>query len=744
LSYGSEGRNLEDSLVYCSKMGYVNLLSGCACAIVFFYLFSLDALKAKKRKAYWFPGRFLVLSALTLQFINFVNYSPVNVTSVVGNIPHKDVENFLKLQLVIDSGRLVICVFIAYLLPGLVSSRFRRVWIDIGALALNVLVHMYSEISLIVYVYNNFSISVYVWFKVYSAILVIAIILLVLLSICAILAGKTIRVMMNAKVPPLLECCSSSSRKCGNIGDHVLRCWIVVRCSQPEYIMARSVLSSFASLLVTVCFIVFSVKWGCVFHYDFMELNLLQETTFLLQFFFVLIGWIGVSVRWLTAVAYFPIDGGRLFQVEDFWTRSIIDMKYGQLNGPYSLLLSIVSLLQKIIVLISKASCFLSGIILRHSLTILKKIMWPSGLNTSTGDVLNEDYRDYEDLLQTIRMPGEIKEKLWTANESAFKSTKNQMEEGRKSTEELSRIINDPAADEDEETRQEEKNYLKHVGKKSWKMEAVALIHFMLSLDDNSNSDDVDFATKACSQAWALMDFVETSDTEVNLVSLRADHEFRTVKKWINSTQSERLRIRKGLQRNLSSRTSNAKSPGSQYDPQDSMDWITAYANFWLRKTEQVIARSPDNAIGNLRSLLRNVIADCWAEAQTLIIENCNKWAVDGKEEGIYHAAFIAGIAMSLVSLQGNNAVPPSNNAVPPSQGNNAVPPSNNAVPPSQGNNAVPPSQGNNAVPPAAAELEGNNASVGKADGKENDSSGKAEVAHTIVDVEEGNIVSGG
>lgn len=76
-------------------------------------------------------------------------------------------------------------------------------------------------------------------------------------------------------------------------------------------------------------------------------------------------------------------------------------------------------------------------------------------------------------------------------------------------------------------------------------MEAVSLIHFMLSLYNDNNLGVVDEAMKACSEAWPLMDFVETSDTEVNLISLATNKEFYTLEhKWkkMKSAKSERLR----------------------------------------------------------------------------------------------------------------------------------------------------------------------------------------------------------
>jgi hypothetical protein len=68
---------------------------------------------------------------------------------------------------------------------------------------------------------------------------------------------------MSQKVPlALSSCCSSAEdRLCENIEDHVLKAWIVVRASQPDYIMARSVFSAFAGVVVTVCLVLLVVKW---------------------------------------------------------------------------------------------------------------------------------------------------------------------------------------------------------------------------------------------------------------------------------------------------------------------------------------------------------------------------------------------------------------------------------------------------------------------------------------------------
>lgn len=95
-----------------------------------------------------------------------------------------------------------------------------------------------------------------------SANLFIVIISLVSLLRCVVLASKSIHNMISLNIPLALSCCynfgEGQKPQCCSIGDHVLKCWISVRASQPEHIMVGSVFSSFVGLVVTGC-IVFQV-----------------------------------------------------------------------------------------------------------------------------------------------------------------------------------------------------------------------------------------------------------------------------------------------------------------------------------------------------------------------------------------------------------------------------------------------------------------------------------------------------
>lgn len=75
-----------------------------------------------------------------------------------------------------------------------------------------------------------------------------------------------------------------------------------------------------------------------------------------------------------------------------------------------------------------------------------------------------------------------------------------------------------------------------YFGKKSWKMRAISLICFIIYLYDGTNSDVVNGAFEAFSQAWGFMDIFDSSnpdpeDYKTNLVIVAADKEFDTIGK---------------------------------------------------------------------------------------------------------------------------------------------------------------------------------------------------------------------
>jgi len=117
-------------------------LASCVSAVIFISLLSLDVWKGLQKKSSWIPGQALVLSALIIQLFIFIDYLDASINS--SNLILKYIQSILlvKEQLFIDNRRVMMCVFIAYLFPRMVTPGLRTVWGDIGALTLSVIGHM--------------------------------------------------------------------------------------------------------------------------------------------------------------------------------------------------------------------------------------------------------------------------------------------------------------------------------------------------------------------------------------------------------------------------------------------------------------------------------------------------------------------------------------------------------------------------------------------------------------------------
>lgn len=584
------------------------------------------------------------------------------------------------------------CVFVGYLLPGMVQSGWTRVWSDIGGLVLAVILHMVLELY---FVWKFKKVSPgpsdqneSYWFLASGTTLFISCVLLLVLLTCAVLAGKTIRKITSQKVPSALSCCNSHEKRgCDNIGDHVLKCWIVVRASQPDYIMARSVFSSFAGFLVTVSVLTFIVKWKCI-HLPRHDYDMVHKITVAIEFAFVLVGWIVIFFRWVIAVMYFPRNPYFLFHLEDFWTRSLVEVKEDldrHLKGRlyrlkrirertfwesvmvnfitvgrlHSLLFPMRIWLQKFMVALSKASWSLSEIVIglirpfimsRESYALLCGLPI---LPQETGH-----FSIYKDALDCIRMPGEIAYSLWIANQPAFKEAENHMkqgiERGKDNTSDLMKILTEKTWSVEGEAvalslAVDEEKYYQDFGKKSWKMRAVSLIYCMIHVCEfRTNCDVIDEAMKVYCQAWDFIDFVDSSNPEANLVSLAADKEFDTLQHiWNKKVET----LVEGKIRPLTQEMRQLSKQGTPpiIERHDSEEWMSAALKYNLYKTWKAVDANSNIAIHDLRCLFGNVIVHCIKnELDKALIENCSKWAKDGREEEIYRATFIAGKAKGM------------------------------------------------------------------------------------------------
>ena len=174
---------------------------------MFLILLLWDVCRALKRRAHWTPGLALILSTLTIQIIGLIDFWDMRYKDH-NQEKLEDVSILLtEDQLILDCRRLMMCVFIGYLFPGMVRSGWTRVWSDVGGLVLAVVLHMVLELYF-VWKFNRTKQSESFWFLVSGTTLFISSVLLLLLLSCAVLAGKTIRKIISKKVPLAVSYCS--------------------------------------------------------------------------------------------------------------------------------------------------------------------------------------------------------------------------------------------------------------------------------------------------------------------------------------------------------------------------------------------------------------------------------------------------------------------------------------------------------------------------------------------------------
>nr|ABK26474.1 unknown [Picea sitchensis] len=126
-----------------------------------------------------------------------------------------------------------------------------------------------------------------------------------MLLIHAAMIGRSIRKMLSQRIPLALSCCDPfEKRECNDVKDHAIKCWIVVRASQPDYVLARSQLTGFGGLTVTVCVVISIIKWRCVRLTDHGSVipakkRTLTQFVIVSQLAIVLIGCIIIFIRYI-------------------------------------------------------------------------------------------------------------------------------------------------------------------------------------------------------------------------------------------------------------------------------------------------------------------------------------------------------------------------------------------------------------------------------------------------------------
>lgn len=476
----------------------VQLLGLLLGALIFIALILVDIRKAVKKGSFWVPGHALVLSALTIQLMNFVEersallnralveqYS--NCTTNVANVQimNNKVQSTLLIAEDLDKtealkdilfmvhcSRVMLCVLIAFFLPGMARPGYEEKWTTIAALGFTVFLHIFSEllsvrrrlgivhlVSYFFYFSNFYQIND-VWVILYGAIISGSLVWLLELLICATIANKGIRNITLQRIPFILH--NPSAQNSWNaVEDQVFKSWIVARAFYPESIIASSVLATSAALSVAACLLLSIIGWiiqtPLTRKLDVPGFRL-KFTITIVEILFSFIGGAIICWRCLTSVVYYgrwrrkEENWRNYFRVEDYWTMQILelqktekslkrlhdddDKRANQIIGKEGestrkvprFLLQCVFRLQWFIVFFSKGFWFLAELVLTNK--FLHKVA--TKILSKHLDTVNTEFKEYEALLCNVSILSETPRSIFLTNRKSIKQAKGIMEKGYK------------------------------------------------------------------------------------------------------------------------------------------------------------------------------------------------------------------------------------------------------------------------------------------------------------------------
>lgn len=438
--------------------------------VVFFTLVGLDTCNGLKKGLHWIPGDALILSALTIQLMNWLNGESTLLKQILDSPEALNGELIKNNLFMTHCSRVMVCVLVGYLLPGMARPGYEDSWGKLTAVGLIMFLHISSELFTVhqrlghskglSLVHRSF----YFWphvneltensFIVSSLIISLSLVWLILLLSSATIANISIRNIMSQRIPVILAQQSNGAEPNSweAIENQVLKSWIVARGCYPEYIMARSVLASSAALAVTVCILSSVLGWivqGPIIQIFYGPQFWLKFIISILEVIFSLVGWAIIGWRCITSVTYYrklrtdKMETWReYFRVEDFWTRHILELQEAKelrmrkrevdewvskimVTEEKSIsLLTILSRLvfwvQYVVVSFSKACGFLTELILYNRLMVRLLSM----LLSKHEDEVQKELLEYDAILQNVNVAGETPRSVFLANRKSIKQAK--------------------------------------------------------------------------------------------------------------------------------------------------------------------------------------------------------------------------------------------------------------------------------------------------------------------------------
>ncbi|GLJ42187.1 hypothetical protein SUGI_0873500 [Cryptomeria japonica] len=520
-----------------------------AVVVIFTFSILVDVWKAYSRKAHWVPSHYLVLSAFIIQLLSLLCGQSTLSKDALGKAG-----NVLKHDLwMIHSSRVMLCVVMAYLMPSMAARGSIEFWGKLSALGITIVLQMSSELYR-VYLHAKTHNVIWSGRKVTSEhafvgsaiIITISFVLLLLLLACAHFASLGIQVIFSQKIPLILPSERDADVKqwrWRDVEDKVLKAWIVARAYTPEFIIAKSPLSSSAAVMLWLLIGSSMIGWfmsgpSLKTHGTF---NLLKLAVTFLQVAFILIGWVIVTWRSGIAAGYYlkwhSETWRTICKVEDFWTRHIKDLiraKELKLLPEERLDTEVHKLVVKQTTKNQIPRMFLYLMMMVQWLTVsFSKLCWIISVSFFQSRCMSglccilpkqsakefEKFSNYEKVLEGLEMLDETRESLWIANKRSIAKAKDLITHGnhdgetsckelvallarRKERDGLDLSSFDPkeaaggfkylwqmTSIEDCKPLEVEKQFVEAT-KTSWKMTAVSLISIIIHLSPVCNSSE--------------------------------------------------------------------------------------------------------------------------------------------------------------------------------------------------------------------------------------------------------------
>lgn len=261
---------------------------------VFIILILWDIKMAYKR-AHWFPGNAMVLCGLIVQLVSYLDVQNINSS---GKPKEKRLSSDIHNQLLIDTRRLALYVFMGYLVPFMAN---RNKWLYIAAALVSLSMHIGSEF----YTYTVFyatdmsesakqvmAMQIGAWLIASGPAILVLMLGFGILLFWAVSYSRFARDGFSVRIPRILPPIENKELSWAICKEEILKTWVVCRVCQPEYVLVRSPFSTAVALTTTFYVAFLGAK-------TLFLKSLLNDRLplFTFQCVFIFIGWIVVLYR---------------------------------------------------------------------------------------------------------------------------------------------------------------------------------------------------------------------------------------------------------------------------------------------------------------------------------------------------------------------------------------------------------------------------------------------------------------